>query len=105
MAGTMPMAKAPRTILIRYRAPAILANWRGAVPVMESINGPSPTMPTAPGRVSVVGWVVGIFGLLFERGWYGERFDVGAFAASSASLRSWRDSETSGRLVACSFRP
>src|SRR4030088_636718 len=58
MAGTMPMAKAPRTILIRYRAPAILANWRGAVPVMESTNGPSPTMPTAPGRVSVVGILV-----------------------------------------------
>src|SRR5438270_4298145 len=38
MAGTMLMAKAPRTILIRYSAPAILASWRGGVPPMESIN-------------------------------------------------------------------
>src|SRR5947209_680121 len=38
MAGTMLMAKAPRTILIRYSAPAILASWRGGVPPIESIN-------------------------------------------------------------------
>src|ERR671937_153367 len=37
MAGTMPMAKPPRTMLIRYSAPAILASWRGAVALMESI--------------------------------------------------------------------
>jgi hypothetical protein len=39
MAGTMPMAKAPATMLIRYRAPAILASWRGEVSAMESIKG------------------------------------------------------------------
>jgi hypothetical protein len=39
MAGTTPMAKAPATMLTRYRAPAILASWRGEAPAVESING------------------------------------------------------------------
>src|SRR5438105_9609986 len=38
MAGTIVMAKAPPTMLIRYRPPAILASWRGEVPSTESIK-------------------------------------------------------------------
>src|SRR5919107_5221592 len=35
---TKPIAKAPATTLIRYRAPAILANWRGDAPPTESMK-------------------------------------------------------------------
>ena len=36
-ARTKPMAKAPPTMLIKYKAPAILASWRGEAPVTEPI--------------------------------------------------------------------
>jgi hypothetical protein len=36
-ARTKPMAKAPPTMLIKYKAPAILASWRGEAPATESI--------------------------------------------------------------------
>src|SRR5207302_11038530 len=51
MAGTMLMAKAPRTILIRYSAPAILASWRGGVPPMEFINDLPSTRVGRGGRL------------------------------------------------------
>src|SRR5947209_1431879 len=38
MAGTMPSAKAPKTMLIRYRTPAIRASWRGEAPSTKSIS-------------------------------------------------------------------
>src|SRR6202022_3890966 len=38
MAGTMLMAKAPPTMLIRYRTPAILASCLGEVSTTESIK-------------------------------------------------------------------
>src|SRR3954454_5392353 len=41
MAGTTVMAKAPPMMLMRYRAPAVLASWRGDAPVSESITAGS----------------------------------------------------------------
>src|SRR3954454_6915306 len=37
MAGTTLMANAPPTMLIRYRAPAVLGSWRGEAPLTEAI--------------------------------------------------------------------
>jgi hypothetical protein len=36
-ARTKPIAKAPPTMLIKYKPPAILASWRGERSVTESI--------------------------------------------------------------------
>src|SRR3954447_20063892 len=49
-AGTTVMAKAPPTMLIRYRAPAILASWRGEAAVTESITDRSRLVKVTRGR-------------------------------------------------------
>src|SRR4051812_49579787 len=49
-AGTTVMAKAPPTMLIRYRAPAILASWRGEAPVTEYITDGSRLVKVTRGR-------------------------------------------------------
>src|SRR4051794_34203174 len=50
MAGTTVMAKAPPRVLIRYRAPAVLASTRGEAPVTESISVVSPLVLRAGAR-------------------------------------------------------
>src|SRR2546423_11555719 len=93
MAGTMLMAKAPRTILIRYSAPAILASWRGAVPAMESINDlPQPVLVTSI-YFAASAQVEGLSGQYFAIGKPTESnkssYDTSLLAAGGRSAPTW----------------
>ena len=61
-------------------------------------------MPSAPGLVSVVGWVVGILVSYFGTRVVRVKVCRRSFRCVIGFLRSWRDIAKSGRLAACPLR-